>query len=292
MTTSAVDPRSPPAFLGLGPCWSLDARCWRQELGLEGAVAAVSDEHADPTINGWTLVGLGGLLVGCRGRRARPRLARRQPRRHVAGRASSSGSRVGVVRRSRGIVCADRTLPTPLTSIRVGGPRVSEGRQVTLTTVPSSTSADRPGRGACCRAAGLGSRSRSGSAQVGVFFAIGCSSACSTTCSPRMRLARSLESAARSAASSSRVGRSGGCERDAGRHRDRVGVLAVRRRASSSAWRSMHLVMLVFTGLPAAERDRRRHERRAHDTLADTNIEVGEHITVEFLGLTFNVDTI
>jgi F0F1-type ATP synthase assembly protein I len=30
-----------------------------------GAVQVMDDEGTDPTIDGWTLVGLGGLLVGC-----------------------------------------------------------------------------------------------------------------------------------------------------------------------------------------------------------------------------------
>lgn len=32
---------------------------------MTGAVQVVDDESTDPTINGWTLVGLGGFLVGC-----------------------------------------------------------------------------------------------------------------------------------------------------------------------------------------------------------------------------------
>jgi len=32
---------------------------------MTGAVRVVSDDGDDPTINGWTLVGLGGFLVGC-----------------------------------------------------------------------------------------------------------------------------------------------------------------------------------------------------------------------------------
>lgn len=32
---------------------------------MTGAVRVVSDESNEPTINAWTLVGLGGFLVGC-----------------------------------------------------------------------------------------------------------------------------------------------------------------------------------------------------------------------------------
>lgn len=32
---------------------------------MTGAVRVVSDERGDDTITGWTLAGLGGLLVGC-----------------------------------------------------------------------------------------------------------------------------------------------------------------------------------------------------------------------------------
>ncbi|MEJ7628140.1 MAG: hypothetical protein WKF54_00945 [Nocardioidaceae bacterium] len=32
---------------------------------MTGVVQVVNDEDGDPTINGWTLAGLGGFLVGC-----------------------------------------------------------------------------------------------------------------------------------------------------------------------------------------------------------------------------------
>ena len=36
-----------------------------QTSATTGAVQVVSDDDSDPTINAWTLVGLGSFLVGC-----------------------------------------------------------------------------------------------------------------------------------------------------------------------------------------------------------------------------------